>query len=466
LIHHTSRNLASGIASNFALWNTFWHPHYPYQPLYSLINGLFARLAGGDLVGSRFFNSLLGLISALSIYGLGRRSFGMRAALFASLMFLVYEQSIIHFRMSYAHNAAGLGLLIMTLFLLRRARPHNDLRAGFGLGICAASHPLFVHGAIAAFLCRLTKPGSWIRLYLPSAILVLVTLMTMYSIMGNWLLEDLAHLKFAYTARGDQDGGGIRGGVNFLVFIGQDWFHAVMAVGLLLCIPIRKYAAPLVGLLVLFLLVRNRQNLVPFYYQAIVILPVLCLGWAGLWRYLETRTRKHAPKVRNALAGFWLIPLILGCTNFIPVITGTLTPRNQHWVTQSTSEVEEAARWLNARTTTGDVVGGNPNIAWLLTAETVPYLQMITWYGLPTQGYENGNKRERFRFDASLENCKFAILGDIDQRWAIHEPNVMQLVQIMEKEKWSVVWQGKHYLILENPRFKDGKAPSSATDSP
>ena len=82
LIHDTARNLFQGIPSNFGLWNTFWHPHYPYQPLYTWICGLFAYLGSGDILGSRFFNVLLGLTCALCMYALGKKVFGPRAALF------------------------------------------------------------------------------------------------------------------------------------------------------------------------------------------------------------------------------------------------------------------------------------------------------------------------------------------------------------------------------------------------
>jgi len=453
LTHHTSRNLASGVASNFALWNTFWHPHYPYQAAYSLVNGVFARLAGGDIVGSRFFNTLLALCGGLFIYFVGRKSFGSLAALFAATMFLSYGQTIVHFRMSYAHNAAGLGLLIMTLYLLRKAKSANDWKAGLGLLVAAGSHPLSIHGALTGLLVRWRKPRAWLPLLVPSAICVVTSSAVIYMFFGSWLFEDLAHLKDTFTARGEQDGGGSRAFLNFFAFVSQDWFHIGVFVGLLLCLWLRRMAAPVVGLLVLFLLVRNRQNLVVFYYQAIVILPVLCLGWAGVWRFCETRVRRIAPRVRRVVLVFYLLPALL-CALALPAsLSGTIRPRNFYWVTQSTDEVEAAAEWVNERTKAGDVVAGNANIAWLLKAETVPYLQMATWYGLPTQGYENGNARERFRFDSSVENCKFAIVGDIDRRWTFGEPNVRSLALRMESEQWPTVWQGENYLILANPRF-------------
>lgn len=452
LTHHTSRNLASGTASNLALWNTFWHPHYPYQAAYSFINGLFARAFGGDILGSRFFNSLLALASAFALYGCGRRSFGFKAAFFAAFMFLTHWQSVIHFRMSYAHNAVGLGLLLMTLYLLRPAGPGNDRRAGWGLMLAAGAHPLFIHGAVAAGFCRLIRPRSWPRLFLPAAVCVLVALILAYCFFGNWIFEDLEHLKNVYTSRGEKDGAGWQGIQNTAQFLFQDWFHYLLFFGLIACIPMRKYAPPIVGLLVLWLLARNRQNLIPFYYHAMVILPTLCLGWAGLWRFMESRLRRHIPAARHASALLAVLPLILFIPTLQRVLAGKIEPRNHFLVTQSTTQVEDAARWLNEHTRKGDVVAGNANISWLLKAETVPYLQLVTWYGIPTQGYENGNKRERFRFDASLENCKYAVIGDIDRRWTVGEPNIKPLFDRMDREKWPVVWQSEFYTILKNPR--------------
>lgn len=453
LIHHTSRNLASGIATNLSLWATFWHPHYPYQPVYSFVNGVFARMADGDIAGSRFFNAILALLCSLSLFLLGRKIFGLFPAFFSALMFLTYEQSIIHFRMSYAHNAVGLGLLLMTLFLLRPAGKSNDWLAGIGLLIAAGSHPLFIHGAVTALLCRIKNPRSWIRLFFPSFIYIIVSLSVIYFLFGSWLIEDLHHLKNTYLSRGASDGEGLKSLSNFLTFIFQDYYHLFMFFGLLLCLPLKRYAAPIVGIIILFLLVRNRQNLILFYYQSTIILPVLCIGWAGLTRYIFNQIRRKLLHILWIRWAFFVFPAILFFIALPQSISGAFITRNHYWVTQSTSEVESAAKWINEHTKPTDIVAGNSNIAWLLHAETVPYLQLITYYGFTTQGYENGNKRERFRFNAALENCHYAVVGDIDQRWTFFEPNVAILTQIISKEKWPVVWSGVNYFVLENPRF-------------
>lgn len=454
LIHSCSRDLALGQPTHFALWNTYWHPHYPYQPGYSFINGVFANAAGGDIVGSRFFNALLALFSAAAIVSLGRPVFGNLAALFGALMFLCYSQTIIHFRMSYAHNSVAFGLVILTLFLLRGPGRRNDFLAGCGLALAAGSHPLFVHPALAAGLVRWRHPKSWIPLFLPAALVVLASLAFSWLNFGSWLWQDLEHLKNVFTGRGAADGGGFQGFRNFYFFAVQDWFHVGAILGLLACLNRRMFPVTVIGGLVLFLLVKNRQNLILFYYQAAILLPVWGLAWAGLFRSasarLERLSMSWAPKLSRL---FWILPLSCLFQMAPDAVRGALIPRNFYWVTQSPEEVEQAAAWLNLHTTPTDTVAGNANIAWLLHARTIPYLQMITWYGVPTQGYENGNARERFRFDASLENARFAVVGDIDMRWTFAEPNIDQLTRRLIDEKWPVVWSGETYSILANPRF-------------
>lgn len=453
LIHDTARNLFKGIPSNFGLWNTFWHPHYPYQPLYTWICGLFAFLGSGDILGSRFFNVLLALACAVSIYSLGKKFFGGGAALFSSLMFLTYQQSIIHFRMSYAHNGAALGNLLLVLYLLQPANRPNSIRGGLGLALSAGSHPLFVHSALAAWLIRLRNPKSWIPLFLPAGIYLLVSLGLIYLRFGVWLSEDIRHLFETFTARGEQDASGLKAALtNFTQFTLQDPYHIFMTAGLFLCINKRCYPIALMGLLVTLMLVKNRANLIVFYYQAIVILPVMTLAWAR-WYELAQGFFNRILKFPKLMLLVWTIPSLLFFCNLAPSWSGQLMPRNQYWVTQDTDEVDSCAEWINQRVQINDFVVANPNIAWRLSAKVAPYLQVVTWYGDSTQGYENGNRRERFRYDCSLERARYAVIGDIDQRWTFGEPNVYKLVERLQNNQWPIVWKGNYYLVLANPAY-------------
>ena len=201
----------------------------------------------------------------------------------------------------------------------------------------------------------------------------------------------------------------------------------------------------------MFMLVKNRGNLVLFYYQAVVVLPVLVLGWAKLYSVFQAGVQKYVGKTPLDLL-FFLIPLAMLCGEVPQSFRGSITPRNQYWVTQDTQEVESCARWLNDRTQPQDLIIANSSITWLLQSRCAPLMQVVTWYGLPTQGYENGNARERFRYESSLEAAKFVVIGDIDQRWTFGEPNVKILIEKFQTQGWPVVWKGNYYLILANPR--------------
>ena len=456
LTHFCSLWLSRGQPIHYALWNTFWSPHYPYQPLYSFVAGVFANITGGDILGSRFFNTLLALTIAGIIYRYGIRLLGVPSAFFASLLFLTYDQSIIHFRMVYAHNGVALGFLVACLAVCRRPSRRVDLIAGLGLLIAAGSHPLFVHGAICAVLSRLKRYRSWLLLILPSAIYLVVSLSLIYFVFGNILVHDLRQLYMTYTTRGDSDGGGLKTVRNIYYFVIQDWFHMGAFLGLLACCTRRHYKVAIFVGGIGYLLLQNRQNLIVFYYQAVVFLPLMCLGWGVLAQRLIRLTRPVWNSRTEWRVIGWvpcLLPAVLVMLTMPTVLEGDLRARDYYWVTQSTDEVEAAAKWVNAQTGPNDLVICNQNIAWLLHAQTAWYLQVVTWYGMNTQGYELGNPRSKFRYDSSVERAKFAVVGDIDQRWAFGEPNVAKLIEIMQNEKWPIVWKGTYYFIVENPRY-------------
>ena len=458
LTHYCSLWFSRGQPIHYALWNTFWSPHFPYQPIYCLVAGLFAQATGGDIIGSRFFNTLLALGVALIILRFGIRVLGIPAAFFASLLFLTYDQSIIHFRMVYAHNAVALGFLVACLFVCRRPSRRADLSAGLGLLVAAGAHPLFIHGALCSGLARLKRPRSWLPLALPSAIYLLITLSVLYFHFGDVLRHDLAQLYQTYTSRSGSDGGG--GGwqtpLNIANFVTQDWFHIGAFLGLLACCNRRYYKIAIFVGGIGFLLLQNRQNLTLFYYQAVIFLPLMCLAWGVLVRQLFVWSRPIWDSRTAWSIGRWapcLLPFVLLVLMEPTVVKRQLRPRDYYWTTQSIGEVETAAKWVNDHSTPIDLVICNQNIAWLLHSQTAWYLQVVTWYGLPTQGYELGNPREKFRYDSSLERAKYVVIGDIDQRWTIGQPNVIKLFETMQREQWPVVWRGQFYLIAANPRY-------------
>lgn len=474
-----SRSLAGGELAIGPIWLTYWHSFAPYFPGYLAAAGAFSAFTGNDIISSRFFNTLLALAIAFVIFFKGRALFGMLPALFGSLVFLTYFQDVIHFRWVYPHNAVALGFAILAVYLIRKPSPKNDWMAGVGLAVSALAHPLFGHGAIGAFLSRLAHPRSWIRMAIPPAIVLIATILFIVAKQGHtWLLDDFRKLMSFYSAYSKENGDGGKVFQNIYLFFTQDFFHVGAIVLMVFSLRRRYYPLSITLATVAFLLLRNRQNLTVFYYQAVIMTPLLALLWAmgaaSIGRLL--RRSLHSRLVqRTLLYGIFVFPLTMAIAQLPAVLKGSLTPKNQPWVTQSIAEVEKAAMWLNRQTNADDLVIANTNISWLLHAKSADLIQATLWRGVPTVYFAGGLGRDRFRYSADIKSAKYVVIGDIDQVWTLGQENIVETLKLADIEKWPIVWQGRYYLIVENPAFSgtdpkdrpssDKPAPESPVES-
>jgi hypothetical protein len=344
-------------------------------------------------------NTLLALSIALVIYLIGQNIFGRLPSLLSALIFLSYEQSVVHFRWIYSHNAVALGFVIAVLFLIRKASLQSDLATGFGLTIATLSHPLFIHGSVAAWLCRINRPISWIRMAIfPTLGICGMTLWT-WSRLNNkdWLIEDFSTLGKFYAQFSKENGSGLQSLKNVFFFYSQDFFHLGAVLCALICCWRRFRAIPIFLAVVSGLMLQNRQNLTVFYYQAVVFLPILTLAYAGTLRLLLVYLRAIAGRSsRVAVLVAFIIPAILFGGSFPKSLSGNITPRNQFWVTQNAAEVETAAEWINSHVTPTDLVVCHQNIGWLLKCRTTDFMQATAWSGRPTFTFEVLPTKERF----------------------------------------------------------------------
>lgn len=457
------RSLFSGDGGDRALYATFWHPSYAYQPCYAWLVGLSSFLAGGDILGARFLNSLLALAIALLIFFGARSVLGRNSSLFGALMFLCYDQSVIHFRWVYPHNAVAFGFALVVLCLLRKSSARSDWSAGIGLAVAAGAHPLFVHGALAAWICRIKRPWAWVRMaVLPALVLVGGVAWTIGRQSPHlWVFDDIRSLGAFYAKFSRENGSGLQSFQNIGIFFTHDFFHVGAAIAALLCCRRRLYVIPLFLAIVSGLLLQNRQNLTIFYYQAVVFLPVMALAWAGAARTIEIRLRCCLRSTRS-VRFFWIVAYVVPLAIFFPVaaasVRGALVPRNQPWVTQNTDEVEKAAEWLSKQVQPQDLVICHQNIGWILPCRTADLMQTTAWSGRPTFTFDPPPPHDRFRYPADLDAAKFIVLADIDQRWSLGQPNMSWIVEKVAAEKWPVVWQGPNYLIVANPHFLLGNS--------
>lgn len=448
-------DLVHGIQGNRCLWNTFWNPGAPYQPGYLLLVGSASQFFGGDILGGRFANTLLALGIALLICFYGRPILGTLPALFAALLFLTYEQTVIHFRWNFAHNLIALGFTISTLALARKARRRNDLTAGVGLGVAASAYPLFVYGLVPALLLRIKRPKAWPWLFGPTTLMVGISLIL--GLIVRWpeqfLTGDLLATAQFYTNASGKNGSSVAQiATNFWYFFTIDPWHELGFACLLLCLNRRLLAIGLSGLVISFLLLQNRQNLMFFYYQAVILLPLTAMAFGGTLQraYLFLRRKGiRGPFLRKAQLGLIGVPVVCGLILLPSSLTGSLLSRIAYWTVQSVPETENAAKWLNEHTTPEDLVICHTNMAWLLKARTADLLLATRWAGAPAWPYEKPMPATQYRYEPDLKRAAYVVVSEVDLRWTLSDPNVAVLMQPVKK--WPVVWSGENITILANP---------------
>jgi len=442
------QDLAHGTFSNRAVWNTYINPQFCYQPGYVFIVGMLSNLGDGNIAWPRLFNAFLALgISWTCLFFVGRRV-GFTAGLLAALFFLSYEQSVIHFRWVYAHNAAALGILLCASSLTLRKCSRREWQSGLGLAIAALSHPLALHAGIAAWLNRWNQPKSWIRILLPPLLLGTLCILPIWIWNFSWWWSDLHDLRSFYAGFSKELGAGIQWPLNFWSFFTHDYFHALSGCSLLICLftPLRPIA--LTGIVLVALLTQNRQNLPVFYYQAVVALPLLaaCLGFT--FTKLVRRFWRKAPMARWAP---FLIPILLWLNVGPKVWSSCLVSRNDPWVVQSNRDHLDVIDWVNQHTQPKDLVICHWNIGWRLSCQNADPLMSVAWEGLPTFTYEHGLSKERFRYSADIRKAKFFILTDIDRIWTLAQPNVKDVLRERNLSGWQPVYQSGSCLVLAPP---------------
>ncbi|NBS50039.1 MAG: hypothetical protein EBS97_05445 [Verrucomicrobia bacterium] len=442
------QDLAKGLFANRAIWNTYINPQFCYQPGYVFVVGMLSNLGHGNIAWPRLLNATAALgVAWICLFWLGRR-ISLTRALMASMLFLTYEQTIIHFRWVYAHNAAALGIFFSAVLLSQRKCARRDWQSGLGLALAAASHPLAIHGGIAACLNRWSRPKSWPRILIPPLVMGILCILPIWIWNFPWWWSDLHDLREFYAGFSRELAAGIQWPINFWMFFIHDWFHVLSACSLLFCLftPLRPVA--LTAIVLVGLLTQNRQNLPVFYYQAVVALPLLaaCLGLT-----LSKLPRKFFRKIPWVRWIPFLLPTALWIHEAPKVWGSELISRNDPWVVQSIHNHLDVIDWLNRNTQPEDLVICHWNIGWRLNCQNADPMMSVAWEGLPTFTYEHGLAKNRFRYSADIRSAKFLVLTDIDRIWTLGQPNVQAVINDRTLSGWQPVFQSGTCLVLAPP---------------
>ena len=451
------KSLIRGEMVNRAMYCTFASFNYNYQPAFAFFVGLGSSLTEGDILGGRLVSVSLALFTAwLGYWFLGRR-FGFGCGFFFALLLLGYSQAIIHYRWIYPHNMVGLGLLAATCLLMRPANARKDLKAGLFLCLGAGSHLLALHSVLVSITLRFFRPRCWFSIGLPPLLVMGGTILTINFIWNGWALEDLENLRKTYQAYSQENASGWKWLENIVMFFIQDRFHWAAAVGAAICLRKRTYALALGALCMVFILTKNRQNLPLFYYQAMVVLPLLAAMIAVASRFICNTTFRHIVAFRYKSIRRVLLPFLgvcLALINIPSVLSSKLPVRIHPWVVTEIRDYETAASWLNARTKPSDLVICYWNLGWLLKSQNADVLMVTAWHGLPAgDNYNPLPARDRFRFSLEINKAKYFVITELDERWAYGQGSVFDFLKNSGVFSWPLVFQSGFVRILQNPYF-------------
>lgn len=453
------KDLFHGQLASRATYCTFFSPTYNYQPAYAWLVGLFSWVTGGDILGGRFFSACIGFATAVLGFWFWHRKFGISVGLAFIFLLFGYSQAVVHYRWIYPHNVVGLSLLASTCILMRPWCLRNDWKAGGYLALGAGSHLLAANATMVSVLCRLKHPKSWIAIALPPFLVFALTFGILSWIFPGWVQQDLTDLLRQHARYDQENGKGLRVFVNFWNFMTQDGFHWASVIGCLLCLRRRSYFIAFATLAMVFLLTRNRQNIPLFYYQAMMVFPLLVsaisVGFSSALNrvfHLAAWSRSRRRVLR------WLLPLValVFMVGRVPEsIEGLFQVRITPWVVRSSADYETASRWLNQNTLSGDLVITYWNLGWLLKARTADVLCAAAWSGYPAGDYfPYPPDHQRFRYPADIHRAKFFAVTELDEQWAFAQGQVIQFLKDSRLDLWPLVYQCGAVKVLANPNWR------------
>lgn len=473
--------------------NDFVFP-YPYPPLYMLVNGALLRVFGEDLVVGRALGAVLALTAAGLLFWIGCRLRDRTFGFLCAAAFLVYAEANINFRWVRSHPMAGMLCLASVGFLIRYVQEHRlrDIAlAGAMCALATATH-YFTYPLIAAVIVT-AAVVNWRHLPVAGATAGSygVLFVAWYAATRGWgtLLAQVGRLMSVATneVRPTLAGEVARLIENFWNFsfhtptqmglqgpTGHDWWLTVAVIGFVF-LPVTRHKwlrvwVP-VWLLVLMYSVFKKLNNVPlFFYPATVFLPLLAVGWAGVLTWAGEGLKRLGAPGGRVLPVLALVPFAWASA---AGAWGHFATKIDHWTQRSAADAEAVMQYVNAHTTTNDMVVVPKQIYWLVKHARRNMLTYCARYDGPPNDMPVSVPipKELYWFDPRLEHAKYVVLEyglqeivlpdgrrgqlpvGIDAVYTVPVlRGVKEVLRQMQQEQWPIVAQQGAYRVLANPK--------------
>lgn len=461
---------------------------YPYPPLYLLANGCLLRVFGNDVLVGRALQAVTALLAAAILVWIGTRLRDRAFGFLCAVGFLVYPETVLHFRWMRSHPMAGVWALAAAGFLIRyvQEKRRRDLVLAGLLCSAATATSYWTYGLIGAVVVTALLVNwrhAWIAALTSCAWLGSFSIG--YVIVHEdglvQLLAQLERLQFMNNAIVNASpsfpGETARIAKNVVEFTflmptttasGARFVDLwLMGAGLgLAFFPAPRFRKWLIFWLLALMVVvfRGRSNLSVAFYPAMVFLPLMAVGFAGVLVRIGELAARVVPwrqEPARQLPAFLAIGILAGMS-----LTGSFThfrTRLDELTARSVPDSEAVAEFINTRSTTNDFVIAPNQLFWLIHARKAMLTQCSAYEGEMAWPYCAPVPREQFWFDCDWHNAKYLVLADatdargqrigIDGVFWMRMKNIRAIVSGIEQEGWPVVFERGEYKVRANPKL-------------
>ena len=453
-------------------------------PLFHLVLASLFKVFGRDILVLRALTAGYGVIITALLFLLGREIWGDSVALLAAGLYAVYPNAVTYSRFGFIYNQFALLNLLTFYALWRYVRIEKNVWlvaacafAGLSLVTGISALPIAIFVILVVWLKRLPSL-LWV---VPLLLLAPAAYFFFMSISApDALLNDLRYLFL------DRVGTGVLFKVLFSVWnykeiISWDVWFLVAAFGLTR-LPNRQSRLFSSGYFwyMLFATAASVPAItnLGFHYM-IPMLPWVAVGvaafcWWGfprlmraleeVFEVLRARTRCLcygtklaqfvAPTAKAFFVGimlFWIFispfAVMLVQQKLVP---GLASPEVENVTVRDFENVDAVVEFINSRSLPDDVVLAPPQIGWLIDANVADFQQATAYQGGTTQNYPMDMAVQRFLFDCSPDNAKYAVLWTDWGNWASSKmPDVGDTISSVSN--WPIVFQQADWYVYANP---------------
>lgn len=460
-----------GVDLNIA-WNLFHgkmqlsaisYTFMPHPPLFFITSIPFLAIFGKSILTLRYISAFCGVMNVVLIYLIIKEALGNNKALLGALFYTVSFEAIINGRYALTYEFF-LSLVLLAILFAVKFNEQKQTRWLIWSSVFAGL------ASVTSFLGFIFVPFLWIWTFFKcKKNFVMVMLLsfgpfliyaaTMLILTRSAFLHD-----FLYTIRRPEinvtaPGGGLL--KYYSNILGASYFNFLGLIGLFLIKNKYKFIIPMMFFILTIFEYSVRKT--TFLAEIFIIFGLVSIIYY-LYDYLKDKLARHSNLQKYSILVIilvigllFVVPLGLPVIkNFYAIFRGqSLNTSSEVWFAPNNLEdSQKVADFVNERTSTDNTVLASPHFSSLLKVQITDPILATVYQGYETTNFPANFGKDRFIYDASWHNVKYAVIDKFTRGWFVFQPNVD--TEVLDKfwNSWPKVYILGEYTVLLNPKFE------------